>query len=163
MRLRRRVKGRDRRVCSASSLPPDLLPLSRGGACETHPPPRHGQVQRGAEEQAPVESGPQARRAWGARHRQAEAADRARLRVRQAEAQARASPQPGRPGGLILRDFVCWGAKVWASLMTVSGGFGVQEQKEAAMIKALENNMGDVDMVSAEGAIVVMLHASLFR
>ena len=27
----------------------------------------------------------------------------------------------------------------------------VQEQKEAAMIKALENNMGDVDMVSAEG------------
>jgi hypothetical protein len=30
----------------------------------------------------------------------------------------------------------------------------VQEQKEAAMIKALENNMGDVDMVSAEGAIL---------
>ena len=30
----------------------------------------------------------------------------------------------------------------------------MQEQKEAAMIKALENNMGDVDMVSAEGAIL---------
>jgi hypothetical protein len=30
----------------------------------------------------------------------------------------------------------------------------VQEQKEAAMIKALENNMGDVDMVSAEGEVV---------
>ena len=27
----------------------------------------------------------------------------------------------------------------------------VQKQKEAAMIKALENNMGDVDMVSVEG------------
>jgi hypothetical protein len=30
----------------------------------------------------------------------------------------------------------------------------VQEQKEAAMIKALENNMGDVDMVSAESEIL---------
>jgi hypothetical protein len=29
----------------------------------------------------------------------------------------------------------------------------VQDQKEATMLKALENNMGDVDMVSAEGAI----------
>ncbi|CAL5057266.1 unnamed protein product [Urochloa decumbens] len=28
-----------------------------------------------------------------------------------------------------------------------------REQKEAAMIKALENNMGDVDMVSAEEAV----------
>jgi hypothetical protein len=27
----------------------------------------------------------------------------------------------------------------------------VQDQKEAALVKALENNMGDVDMVSAEG------------
>lgn len=27
----------------------------------------------------------------------------------------------------------------------------VQKQKEAAMIKALENNMGDVDMISVEG------------
>jgi hypothetical protein len=33
----------------------------------------------------------------------------------------------------------------------------VQQQKEAAMIKALENNMGDVDMVSAEGAVLGML------
>jgi hypothetical protein len=29
----------------------------------------------------------------------------------------------------------------------------LQEQKETTMLKALENNMGDVDMVSAEGAI----------
>uniref|UniRef100_A0A453P0Y6 Uncharacterized protein n=1 Tax=Aegilops tauschii subsp. strangulata TaxID=200361 RepID=A0A453P0Y6_AEGTS len=28
-----------------------------------------------------------------------------------------------------------------------------RDQKEAAMVKALENNMGDVDMVSAEGSV----------
>ena len=109
----------------------------------THPPPRHGQVQRGAEEQAPVEAGPQARRAWGARHRQAQAEDRARLHVRQAEAQARAPPQPGRSGDFLLWDVVysCGGLASLMSLLVVSG---VQEQKEAAMIKALENNIGDV-------------------
>ena len=40
------------------------------------------------------------------------------------------------------------------SLLVVSG---VQEQKEAAMIKALENNLGDVDMVSAEGVVLALL------
>ena len=40
------------------------------------------------------------------------------------------------------------------SLLVVSG---VQEQKEAAMIKALENNLGDVDMVSAEGVVLGLL------
>ena len=40
------------------------------------------------------------------------------------------------------------------SLLVVSG---VQEQKEVAMIKALENNMGDVDMVSAEGVVLGLL------
>lgn len=33
----------------------------------------------------------------------------------------------------------------------------VQDQKEAAMVKALENNMGDVDMVSAEGTALGLL------
>ena len=33
----------------------------------------------------------------------------------------------------------------------------MQEQKEAAMIKALENNLGDVDMVSAEGVVLGLL------
>ena len=33
----------------------------------------------------------------------------------------------------------------------------VQDQKEVAQVKALENNMGDVDMVSAEGVALVLI------
>lgn len=38
----------------------------------------------------------------------------------------------------------------------------LQEQKEAVMAKALENNMGDVEMVSAEGAFAMVI-ADLIR
>lgn len=103
-----------------------------------------------------MEAGPQARSAWGARHRQAQAADRARLHVRQAEAQDRAPPQPGESGGFLLWNVVSWWRRFGVS-DACSVGFVVQQQKEAAMIKALENNMGDVDMVSAEGAVLGML------
>ena len=42
-------------------------------------------------------------------------------------------------------------------MFRVGMALAVQDQKEAAMVKALENNMDDVDMVSAEGTTLILI------